>query len=308
MAAKTAVDWLTFRTQAEPLEGLDALRSMYGANGQDLCLRPLSHGLSGWKQGCAVQFADMPIGRVDFGGEAMRGWVRWSLTGQGCSWVRDWDAVADVEALPRAQIKRLDIALTTWEGEVSHRRVALAHQAGKFCSGGRPPDMRMITSSNPRAGATCEVGTREKADKFFRGYEKGFELAAKLGPMAASCTHIEGHRIEDIYRCEVEFKAVNKDIPWEVIERRDQYFAGTYPFLAELLPEAGRDILLRRPERASQVELMTALANLKVQYGATLFTALAAYHGDMFKVWDQVIGQQHNPALLAAGVLLVEHE
>ena len=64
---------------------------------------------------------------------------------------------------------------------------------------------------------------------------------------------------------------------------------------------------MRRAERAPQLDLAAALANVKLQYGSTLFTALAAYHGDIFRVWDQVLGDHHNEALLAAGVLEVEH-
>lgn len=121
-------------------------------------------------------------------------------------------------------------------------------------------------------------------------------------------THIEGSPIADIYRCEVELKAVTTDIPWEVVERRDQYFAGAYPFCAEVLPNVEVDILKRRPEREAQTTLATSLENLKIQFGPTLFTALMAYHGDITAVWDKIIGGHHNQSLIESGVLLVDHE
>ena len=93
-----------------------------------------------------------------------------------------------------------------------------------------------------------------------------------------------------------------------VVTRRDQYLAGSYPFCADILPGIDADILQRRPERAPQRELAAALANLRTQYGATLYTALRAYHGDIGAVWDKVVGHHHNPKLLEAGVLLVDHE
>jgi len=162
--------------------------------------------------------------------------------------------------------------------------------------------------AGPRAGRTCEVGKREKALKFLRAYEKGFELAAKARA-PGQITHIDGRAVEDIYRVECEFKAQDTvSIPWETIERRDQYFSGAYPFCAELLPEVECDILMRRPERAPQMSLIAALENCRIQYGATLFTALSAYQGDMTAVWDRIIGKSHNPALLADGVLLVAHD
>ena len=303
---KTAIDWLRYRTQAGVLPGLEALRPLYGHLGPTLHLEHLERGKDGFQQAALIKLADLAVGRVDFGGESQRGWVRWNITGQGCEWVRDWDAVEALERLSASEIRRADIALTTWKGEVGHDAIEAAHGVGLFTCGGRPPDLQMILNSNPRAGRTCYVGKRD-SDKFFRGYEKGFELAAKFG-LGDGVTHIDGCPIEDIYRCEVELKADGRVVPWEIIGRRDQYFAGCYPFLAELLPDTESDILMRRPERAPELDLAAALANCRIQYGATLFTALHAYHGDMGRVWEQIIGKEHNEALKAAGVLMVEHK
>jgi phage replication initiation protein len=307
---KTTVDWFRFRTQANPLEALEALKPMYGDMGSHLRLKHAQRGILGYQQSAQILIGDMALGRVDYGGESQRGWVRWDITGKGCEWVKDWDAIEDVERLPSTEIRRLDVCLTTWNGEVGHSDVVAAHAAGRFygATAGRPPALRQIISSDPRAGRTCEVGKREKADKFFRGYEKGFQLLTKLPHAPGEVTHIDGHAIEGIYRCEVELKVENKPIPWEVIERRDQYFAGSYPFLADLLPGVEADILQRRPERAPQMDLAAALENCRIQYGATLFTALHAYHGDMGAVWDRIMGKSHNQSLLEAGVLLVDHD
>jgi len=290
---------------------LESLRPLFGPTlGPNLRLHSLDRGRDGFRSACSLQFADLPLGRVDFGGDSQRGWVRWNITGTGCQWIEsqgDWQAIEEVERLPEAEIRRADLALTTWERQVTHERVVEAHGAGHFTTRGRPPDLQTITGSNPRAGRTCYVGKRT-SEKFFRGYEKGFELAGKLGALGQTMTHIDGHPIEDIYRCEVELKPEGGPVPWEVIERRDQYFAGCYPFLGDLLPGVQGDILMRRPERVPQLELKAALANCKRQFGASLFTALAAYQGDIFRVWDQIIGDTHNADLLAAGVLVVDHE
>lgn len=306
---KTTVDWLRFRCQAEPRDILEAMRPMFGEVSDKLRLNHLPRGIMGFQQGATINLDDMPIGRLDYGGESQRGWVRADMTGKGCEWVQDWESVDQVEALPSAQIRRLDLALTTWEGEVTHDQVVAAHTAGRFITRGRPPAMRQITSSDPRAGRTCEIGTREKSDKFMRCYEKGFELAAKYGSRAPGVvTAIDGFPIEDIYRCEVEFKASGQDIPWEVIERRDHYFTGAYPFCSDLVPNVDADILQRRPQRAPQIDLAAALDNCLTQYGPTLFTALHAYHGDLGAVWAKIVGKTHSQALLEAGVLLVDHD
>lgn len=302
---KTTIDYLRFRAQEEPKSVLRALRPMFGSVGSLLSFKHLERGSMGFQQASQIVLGDMPVARLDFGGESQRGWVRTEITGKGCEWVQDWDALDEVEGLNFSEIRRLDIALTTWDGEVSHQRVVEAHGAGKFKCGGRPPDLQQITSSNDRAGRTCYVGKRT-SDKFFRAYEKGFEMAGKT--RVSGITHIDGHAIEDIYRCEVELKAESTPIGWDVIDKRDQFFAGSYPFCADVLPGVEADILQRRKERAPQTSLAVALENARIQFGATLYTALRAYHGDMTTVWDKIVGDHHCQPLIEAGVLLVDHD
>lgn len=304
---KTTIDWLTFRTKAEPIQALEALKPMYGCAASLLNLKSLQRGAMGFQQAAAVLLGDMPVARIDYGGESQRGWSRVAMGGKGCEWVQDWSAMQSIEELPASEIRRLDIALTTWSGQVSHDSVVLAHTLGKFGTGGRNPDLQQITSSNERAGKTCYVGNR-KSDRFLRGYEKGFELVSKMAGLPGVCTHIDGFPVEGIYRTELELKAKDTDLPWSLIERRDEYFSGAYPFCAELLPGVDADVLQRRPDRQPQTDLAAVLANIKTQYGASLFTALHAYGGDMTTVWDKIIGTEHSKSLLEAGVLLVEHE
>jgi len=119
---KTTIDWLRFRSKTTPEDILSALRPMYGEAGNSLKLKQLDKGVMGFQNAAQINIADMPIGRIDYGGESQRGWARTDLTGKACEWVQDWDAVAEVEDLPSSQIRRLDIALTTWKGEVVGRR------------------------------------------------------------------------------------------------------------------------------------------------------------------------------------------
>lgn len=303
---KTTIDYFVFRAQSEPQKVLEAFRPMFGTLGGHLKFRHLQRGSMGFQQASEIVLGDFAVARLDFGGDSQKGWVRSVMGGKACEWVQDWGATESVEHLGGAELRRLDLALTTWDGEVNHEKVVAAHKNGRFKTGGRPPDLQQITSTNERAGRTCYVGKRT-SDKFFRAYEKGFEMAGKRG-RGSPITQINGHLVEDIYRCEVELKADYTAIPWDVIERRDQYFAGSYPFCADVLPNVESDILMRRKERAPQTELAVALDNLRIQFGPTLFTALVAYGGDMTAVWDKVIGDHHCQALLEAGVLLVDHE
>lgn len=278
---------------------------MYGTLGPSLTLGAPCRGLLGFQKGIPVMVGDLPLGRMDWGGDSQKGWLRLDVPGKGCGFVQDWDAVEDLEELPSAQLRRLDIALTTWHGEVRHDDVINAHSRGEFSTGGRPPNLQVITHTDERKGKTCYVGNR-KGDKFFRAYEKGKQLAEAL-PTSFECTHIDGSPVGDIYRCELELKAEGTDLPWDTVHSRDQYFAGAYPFCARILPGIEPDILQRRPERAPQRELQAVLANIRHQYGDAIFTAAACYHGDIMRVWDQIAGDKHHKGLLEAGVLLVEH-
>ena len=306
--SKTTVDWLRFRARVEPLEALEALRPMFGTLGSSLALKPLQRGILGFRQGSQVVVEDLVLGRMDYGGETQRGWIRVDVPGTGCEWVTDWNEARQVEQLQDAQLRRVDLALTTWRGEVSHERVVQAHAAGRFTLR-RPPVLQTIESSDPYAGRTCYIGQREKADKFMRCYEKGWQMLRDVpASVRADVTEIEGFPPRDIYRCEVEFKAATTVVPWEILQRRDHYFAGAYPFCSDVLPEVEPDVFARRPERTAQTELAVALENCRVQFGPTLFTALTAHRGDIGAVWDRIVGRQHNARLLEAGVLLVDHD
>jgi phage replication initiation protein len=305
-ALKTTVDWLRFRTQAEVAQVLEAMRPLFGVHSDWLRLEYLGRGMDGFEQACSILYADEPVGRVDYGGESQRGWVRVNLTGRGCELVVDWDACEELERLAKAQLRRADLALTTWRGEVTHDQVVQAHARGGFTGAGRPPTMRQVISSDPNDGRTVYIGKRD-ASKFARCYEKGLELCQKYGIPVDDSTAIDGHPVRGIYRCELELKAADADLPWELVASRDQYFAGAYPFFGELLPDVEPDILMRRPDRAPQLALQAVLRNVRTQYGASLFTALTCYHGDVGRLMAQIVGREHNKALVAAGVLMADH-
>jgi phage replication initiation protein len=297
---------MRFRAQTEPREVLEALKPAFPTHAKFFNLKFQPKGILGFQQAAFICADDFVIGRMDYGGESQKGWVRVDIPGKGCQWMQP-DGIGAVAALPSAQIRRLDVALTTWNGEIGHDQVVKAHQEGRFITLGRPPNLQQILNSD--GGRTCNIGKREKSDKYMRCYEKGHEMVAKLGGhLPGTVTHIEGSRVQDIYRCEVEFKAVTKDIPWDAVERRDHYFVGAYPFCSDILPNVHPDTRKTRPEREAQVSLAAALENARVQFGPTLFTALHAYGGDITAVWQKILGDHHSQPLIEAGVLLVDHD
>ena len=297
----TKIDWLGYRTKAEIPAVIAGLRDVFGEFGGKVSATPRKTGWMGFEQSADLSIDRMKVGMMAYGGKAQRGWVSVNLTGKGCGWVPDWTVADEVLAdHDRFEARRVDIALDTYKREVTHGKVLEAHAAGQFGGNGRPPSLKQILSSE---GSTIYIGQRTNG-KFFRGYEKGHELVKNYPP--GTVTEIDGVPIGDIYRCELELKASRAPLPADLIENRDSYFAGCYPFLQNVL-DVQPAIFNQAREREPQRDLEAALANIKQQYGPTLFTALAAHGGDVGAVWDRIVGMRHHTELLEAGVLLVDH-
>lgn len=320
---RSKVDFWAFRSKQnlEAIEG--ALGHVFAGAPALPTLRRRKSGWKGYEASADVVLDDMAVGLVAFGGESQRGWVYTSLTGRGCEWVGDWDRAQEVaESLDGYSLKRVDIALDRVESD-GFDKCLQAYRAGAFApagQGGRPPKCTTHQSERDEDGSTIYVGSRER-DKFFRGYEKGKQLFSK--EIAESLSHNKGifrmrlagddgvqrmFPVADWFRYEVELKPKTAPLPDDVIDRRDQYFAGSYPYLSTVLSDVEAEPFVMRREKGPQLDLAAALANVQRMYGDTLFTALVAYHGDIGAVWERIVGRKHSQALLEAGVLLVEHD
>jgi DNA relaxase NicK len=111
-----------------------------------------------------------------------------------------------------------------------------------------------------------------------------------------------------MYRLELELKAKSGELPADLIDNRDQYFAGAYPYLQHVLHDVVPEIMVIDRKLAPRLTLERALEHIREQYGSTLFTALTVHQGDIGAVWSKVCGRTHNDALLRAGALLVDPE
>lgn len=307
---KTSIDWLTFRTRSNPFEIVEKLRPIFGTAGDMLTFRGGTKGKDGWLQAGELMLADdLVMGRIDYAGESQRGWVRVSLYGEGCSWVQEWEAVEDLpNFLDGPEIKRLDIALTTYAGEVTHDMVIEAHRLGRFSSGGRQPHYRLLGGSDPRAGKTVYVGSRAASNKMLRCYEKGFEMLTRVPQTwRASCSEINGRRIDQIYRVELELKPETKVIAWSAIGQRDEVFAGSYPFCADLLPGVAHVKLNPFPDLNPVLDLEASLDHCRTAYGGIIRAAILAHGGNVEKVLERISSMTPSRALIEAGVLTCDH-
>ena len=309
---KTTVDWLKFRTHKSPFEAFEAIRAAFGTVGELLALGDPSKGKDGWLYRRSILLAgEQTIGQIDYGGDSQREWIRVDIPGTGCEWVQDWEAmVKGLQALD-AQLRRVDLALTTFDGSVTHERVLKAHQDGLFSSGGRNPKGRVIVGTDPRDGRTFYAGARDGA-KYLRCYEKGFELLNKFGMpenLRNGCTHIHYNGVgkvpvEHLYRVEVEFKDVDKVLPYTMLTDRDAYFAGANPFCASLIPGAPERKVMGLPDFNPRAALAVQLEHCRRAYGAIIRTAILA-HGDERAVMAMIAGDEPSKRLIAEGVLSI---
>lgn len=304
MSQRTIIDWHAGRTKSAPDVVLEGLRPAFGVVGQWLQLVRSESGWMGYESSAFLHLCRANIGRVAWGGDTQRGWTYVSLSGAGCAAVDEWDLAQDcLSDLEHWEARRTDIALDCYRGESSHDAVLAAYRSDKFTTRGRPPKLKQIIGEDPADGRTIYIGKRT-SDKFLRCYEKGLQLAQGV----EGCTHIDGVAVDDWYRVEAELKVKDRPLPVDLIDRRDQYFAGCYPYLGSLLSEVEPEILVNLRVRGPQLNLAAALANIRKQYGRTIFTALSAYGGDIGAVMAKIAGHQHNQDLVEAGVLNVEHD
>lgn len=310
---KTSIDWVTFRTKSDPFSILESLLPAFGTAHDLVTLEPGGKGRDGWTWSKDIVLGgDIRLGSIDHGGESQREWVRCNLTGEGCGWVQDWSAFAGgLSSLREWGLRRVDIALTTYRGEVTDSMVVQAHAADRFVGKGRPPELRSVTSTNKRAGTTRYIGSRAKSDKMLRCYEKGREMIKDLPEsMRDTVREIQTPdgwvSVDDVYRVELELKAVTQVIPLEVLIRRDDYFASSYPWCADLLPGLSHVTMQKLPEDRPRARLDAMLAHCRQAYGPAIFTAMQVYHGDAAKVLGMIMGTSHARGLVEAGVLTVD--
>lgn len=300
---KTIVDWCGFRVK-DTIENVQrALSEAIQCQNLGVDFLDLGRGFNGFSSSFAILVGGVQAGVVAFGGAFQRGWISVSLSGVGCGFVPDWVHLQRVcSLLPGFEFRRVDIALDITDGKTRYEDAFSAYLAGAFNGSGRRPKHKQILGE-VQDGRTLYVGVRKGSDKFLRVYEKGLQLVGGR----SNVTHIDGVPVEDWLRVEVEFKAQTNSIPPDIIDCRDQYFAGSYPWLQSLLAGVEPFAFRFSPRIAAQLDLEKALSNIRAQYGDTLHTALEAFDGDMYKLFARITSGEHNKKLSQSGVLNYQH-
>ena len=317
---KTGIDYLKFRCLNTHFEVLEAIRPCFYGQGELLTLGDEMPGRDGWKIRRSLMLADLVIAWIDYGGDSQRGWLRFDVSGKGCEWVEDWNALAGLRTvLKGAELRRVDVRLDVFDGSVSHDKVLAAYEAGEFKreSGGRNPKMKKVETSSPIDGRTVYVGARTSA-RYIRCYEKGWEMVNKAGfPEGWKKPDMlidfgQGHgftKVADYYRVEVEFKAVDDVVvPWTILVDPDAYFAGASSFCQKLVDVSPRRAQAVPNALMPKAALAASMEHCRIAYGGLLRTLLMMY-GDTpemkAKLFDELAGNKPSDRLVREGVLTI---
>ena len=322
MRSRTHVDYVTGTSSAELGAVEQAIQAVFSGGVAAPVFKP-GAGMHHFDKRADIEVAGIHAGTVMWGGAAQKGRSRVELAGKGCELVPDWERAESVLCgLEGFRYTRLDIAADFFHGELRHEDVQRAHRLGKFVRArAKNPELQEVRSSDPARGRTLYVG-RRGGDHMVRFYEKGkkeffgaglralrrmVEEASQVRAQDDARNHGAEFNLADWYRAEVELRAVNRPIPLDCIERRDEYFAGCYPFMAELLPHVKPQLLVR-PRAMGVYAVERALELVQEQWGRALYTALHVHFGDIGAVWEKIVGEAHSPTLVRAGALLAIDE
>ncbi|MBD0765009.1 replication protein [Neisseria sp. RH3002v2f] len=175
---------------------------------------------------------DALYGRVHFGGQ--NNTILFELTGTGCGVAKEgWESrlFAFLTNAIRPKITRVDIAKDFFNGEYSPNQAREDRNKGLFtCHHVKPKgesigsDWEEDDETKMTRGKTYGIGSRESS-KYVRVYEKGKQLGDKTSIWT---------------RFEIEFKAKDIVIPFEVLQNPGEYFGGAYPVCESFSQKAKR--------------------------------------------------------------------
>jgi DNA relaxase NicK len=188
------------------------------------------------------------------GGKSVAGTSLISLSGHGCSIVRNWLAVYDFLEYRKARITRVDLAHDDYIGRISLASVRDWFEAGDFHSGkGHPPTGQFVDDFGSGKGKTLYVG-QGKNGKLLRIYEKGKQLGDPDSPWV---------------RWELELHNKDRVIPLDTLIRPARYLAAAYPTTAWICKEQSR---IETATRSTLIGLDVLTEYCRKSYGKFIWT------------------------------------
>nr|WP_252150031.1 replication initiation factor domain-containing protein [Acinetobacter cumulans] len=199
------------------------------------------------------------MGLVCIGGQ--RNTILVMLSGKGCSFATEgWERrlyTFLTNIAKRAKLTRIDLAHDDFSGENINVDWAEQHDTNSekgtgFQNGSRKPNVEHKGNwKRPNGrGRTLNIGSRESG-MYVRVYEKG---------------RAEGDPDDNWQRAEVEFKACDRILPFDMLLAPSEYFMGSYPCFSYLKNDIQPSKIESLKKNAS-ISAKAALETIKHQYG-----------------------------------------
>lgn len=183
----------------------------------------------------------------------------------------------------KAKLNRVDLAHDDFTGQNINIAWAIKeYQTGGFNNGGRTPKHQcfgswlLAGSSEETKGLTLGIGSRTSG-KYCRIYQKGKQLGDESSPWT---------------RVEVEWKAQDRHIPYDILTKPGQYLAGAYPCLA---PLSAQQSVIKTIAKAAKTVYDKAVKTAKQQFGKLVNLMLEVEGGDCGAVIAQLIRKDGFP-------------
>lgn len=322
---RTKIDWLGFtvkpkirtvgpeftQSHGDEVETVVALLRICWPG---MMLERNNRGMPGYPESYSLIVDDVQYGL--FGTGAVHGRHFVSLTGTACKRLTDEliELLYEALTIPEmdARLSRVDICFDVFSG-VTWDHAVRAYQQDRFKRprASKNPEFRKIESggNGQNFGRTFYVGKRD-GEVMGRVYEKGLEIFARMPEeLREQCIEreasLEGEKFQadNWLRLEAEYKRVDKDrpLPFEMLLQRDQYFAGAYPYFAEVL---GTSDGLRPVHVKSDVEIdmVNLIHHAKRSYGRLIHSMR-----DLGLSADEIVRElssdRHNAKLLKSGII-----
>lgn len=199
------------------------------------------------------------MGLVCIGGQ--RNTILVMLSGKGCSFATDgWERrlyTFLTNIAKRAKLTRVDLAHDDFSGEKinvdwAEEQDTNSEKGTGFQNGARKPNVEHKGNwKRPNGrGRTLNIGSRESG-MYVRVYEKG---------------RAEGDPEDNWQRAEIEFKACDRILPFDMLLAPSEYFMGSYPCFAELKNDL-QPAKIESLKKNASISAKAALETIKHQYG-----------------------------------------
>ena len=283
--SKTKIDWITF-TSVETIEILEQFLCLVVSD--EVKLNELGHGMQGYTKVAEIVLREQVIGRIGYGRDHGRNLL--TLTGSGCSLVKDWAEFKYwYDRLSETKITRIDIAADFFDDSVNYEKTLKAYENLEFKAEKSPvnPSFKKIetgTGTGENMGRTLYVGKATNG-KQVRAYEKGYEQLAQLIKNKTDeeldeiiKEHFKNKiNLKNWFRVEVQLMGKAREILSDIFVRADEYFAGAYPFCRKILGFIKGVIAKVRPKNI-ETSLAKKAENLRNHYGRFINTYIQLAH------------------------------